>query len=160
MIERCFRIRTDWGRFGVRFADGRITRLWFPGDGPRAPALNGQAGAVGRALTKQLNAYLAGRLRNFDLPIDLSDGTAFQQSVWRAMARISYGKVKRYSDLARAIRRPKAARAVGGACGRNPVPVIIPCHRVIGAGSLGGFGARGGLALKRRLLDLEGSAYE
>jgi methylated-DNA-[protein]-cysteine S-methyltransferase len=87
--------------------------------------------------------------------VDLSSGTAFQRKVWRALTKIPYGQTRSYAWVARAIGAPKALRAVGTACGANPVPLIIPCHRVIASdGSLGGFG--GGLRLKRRLLRLEG----
>ena len=150
-------VKTPWGRFGVRIADGRITRLVFPGPGVNLKRPNGHMPPVFRRLTRQLNDYLAGKQPRFDLPVDLSSGTAFQQSVWRAMARIPYGQVVTYGELARTVRRPTAARAVGGACGRNPVPVIIPCHRVIGSdGQLTGFSAQGGLRIKERLLGLEG----
>lgn len=85
-------------------------------------------------------------------------GTAFQKSVWRAMQKISLGKTKSYGEIAAAIGRPKAVRAVGGACGANPVPVLVPCHRVLAANNkLGGFG--GGLDWKRSLLKREGVNY-
>jgi O-6-methylguanine DNA methyltransferase len=89
--------------------------------------------------------------------MDLSSGTDFQRRVWRALQKIPRGQTRSYGWVARKIGRPKAARAVGTACGANPVPIIIPCHRVIASdGSLGGFG--GGLPLKRRLLALEKAA--
>ena len=104
----------------------------------------------------QLEEYLAGRRREFDLPLDLQ-GTDFQKEVWRAIARIPYGQTKSYQDLAREIGRPNAARAVGAACGANPVPLVVPCHRVLGSGGgLTGFG--GGLPWKKWLLDLERAA--
>ena len=101
----------------------------------------------------QLAGYFAGTLREFDLPLDL-DGTAFQVSAWRALATIAYGSTASYSAQAARIGRPRAVRAIGAANGRNPVSIILPCHRVIGAdGSLTGFA--GGLAAKRFLLDHE-----
>ncbi|MBW3665704.1 MAG: methylated-DNA--[protein]-cysteine S-methyltransferase [Actinobacteria bacterium] len=101
----------------------------------------------------QLDAYAAGARRNFDVPLDLR-GTEFQLTVWRQLTEIPYGHTSTYGDVARDIGRPRAVRAVGGAIGRNPVPIIVPCHRVIGSdGSLTGFG--GGLDLKRSLLDHE-----
>ena len=101
----------------------------------------------------QLEAYFAGDLKEFDLPIDLV-GTEFQQLAWRALATIPYGETVSYAEQARRIGRPSAVRAVGAANGRNPVPVVLPCHRVIGAnGSLTGFG--GGIDTKATLLDLE-----
>ena len=106
-------------------------------------------------IKRQLEAYFAGELKRFDLPLPLApSGTAFQLKVWRALQEIPYGEVASYGEVARAIGNPKAVRAVGGANARNPIPIIIPCHRVIGSdGSLTGFG--GGLTTKQRLLDLE-----
>lgn len=102
---------------------------------------------------RQLEAYFAGRLEVFDLPLAL-DGTPFQVKVWRAVAEIPYGQTRAYGEVARRIRRPTAVRAVGAANGQNPLPIIIPCHRVIGSnGSLTGYG--GGLPIKRALLALE-----
>lgn len=101
----------------------------------------------------ELNAWFAGDLRNFSVPVRLS-GTPFQLAVWEAVAAIPWGERRTYGEIARTIGRPGAARAVGGACNRNPVPIIIPCHRVVGAdGSLTGFG--GGLDIKARLLERE-----
>ena len=108
------------------------------------------------AFQKQLSEYFAGRLKKFDVKLDLSALTPFQRQVLGRCARIDYGQTKTYGQLAREIDRPAAARAVGGALGRNPVPLVIPCHRVVaGNGSLGGFSAEQGVKLKRRLLDLE-----
>ena len=108
-----------------------------------------------REAVRQLNAYFGGKLRDFDLPLAPS-GTAFQLKVWRTLQTIPYGETWSYGKLARRIQRPDAPRAVGAANGQNPIPVIIPCHRVIGAdGSLTGFG--GGLPIKQKLLALEGA---
>jgi methylated-DNA-[protein]-cysteine S-methyltransferase len=102
----------------------------------------------------QLKAYLAGKLREFDLPLAAS-GTAFQQLVWRELCAIPYGETISYGELARRIGQPTAARAVGLANGQNPISIVVPCHRVIGAdGSLTGYG--GGLPRKRWLLAHEG----
>jgi methylated-DNA-[protein]-cysteine S-methyltransferase len=102
---------------------------------------------------RQLSAYFAGRLRVFDLPLD-PRGTPFQLSVWAALRAIPYGETWSYADLARRIGRPSAVRAVGAANGQNPLPIVVPCHRVIGSnGRLVGFG--GGLEMKRALLDIE-----
>lgn len=101
----------------------------------------------------QLREYFAGNLQAFDLPL-APRGTEFQQSVWSALLEIPYGQTTTYSTIANKIGRPAAVRAVGAANGANPIPIIIPCHRVIGAnGSLTGFG--GGLDVKRQLLALE-----
>ena len=104
---------------------------------------------------RQLIDYFEGRRRVFDLPYELF-GTDFQKDVWSAVAAIPYGRTSSYRDIARLVGRPDASRAVGAANGANPIPIVIPCHRVIGSnGSLTGYG--GGLPLKRRLLALEGA---
>jgi len=106
-----------------------------------------------RAALAQLAEYFAGARRSFDLRLD-PRGTPFQRAVWDAVAAIPYGETRSYGELARALGRPAAARAVGAANGANPLAPIIPCHRVVGAdGGLTGYG--GGLAMKRHLLDLE-----
>ena len=103
---------------------------------------------------RQLGDYLAGRRRDFDLPLE-TGGTEFQRLCWDALQRIPYGETRTYGEMAREIGRPKAVRAVGHANHDNPIGVIIPCHRVIGAnGSLTGYA--GGLDMKRALLELEG----
>ena len=102
----------------------------------------------------QLTDYFAARRRHFDLPL-AARGTSFQQSVWSALADIPYGELRSYRDIARTIGNPAAVRAVGAANGRNPLPIVVPCHRVIGSnGTLTGFA--GGLEVKRFLLRLEG----
>ncbi|MFQ5503863.1 MAG: methylated-DNA--[protein]-cysteine S-methyltransferase [Planctomycetota bacterium] len=104
---------------------------------------------------RQLEAYFAGELRDFDLCV-APGGTAFQLATWQALRRIPYGRTVSYAELARRIHRPTAVRAVARANGRNPLPIVIPCHRVIGSGgSLTGYG--GGLEIKRRLLEIEGA---
>ncbi len=102
---------------------------------------------------RQVDEYLAGQRRDFDLEMDLT-GTEFQLRVWTALARIPFGRLTTYGRLAAEIGRPRAARAVGGAVGANPIPIVIPCHRVVSTTGLGGFG--GGLARKVALLGLEG----
>ena len=104
-------------------------------------------------VSRQLEAYFAGELREFDLPLKM-DGTPFQIKVWRALQDIPYGETISYGELARRIGNPKGSRAVGLANGRNPIPIVVPCHRVIGSnGKLVGFG--GGLTTKEALLGLE-----
>lgn len=103
--------------------------------------------------SEQLRRYFEGELQEFDLPL-APIGTDFQRSVWNALLTIPYGETLSYMQVAAGIGNPKAVRAVGAANGQNPIPIVIPCHRVIGSnGKLTGFG--GGLPLKRRLLDLE-----
>ena len=102
----------------------------------------------------QLQAYFAGKLQQFDVPLDLSAGTAFQQSVWQALLKIPFGTTTSYGALSNHIGKPLAVRAVGTAIGRNPIGIIVPCHRVIGAdGSLTGYA--GGLHRKEAFLKLE-----
>ena len=104
---------------------------------------------------RQLSEYFAGHRKVFDLPL-APGGTAFQQAVWKALAAIPFGDLRSYRDIAEEIGKPNAVRAVGAANGRNPIPIVVPCHRVIGSdGSLTGFA--GGLDMKRALLALEGS---
>ena len=126
---------------------GVITALdWYDSPGAGSPLLT-------EAL-RQLQAYFDRRLTRFDLPLDF--GTGFQAQVRHAMAAIPYGETRRYGDLAREIGAP--AQAIGQACGANPLPVLIPCHRVLAANGLGGFSAKGGVESKVFLLKLEGAA--
>jgi methylated-DNA-[protein]-cysteine S-methyltransferase len=121
--------------------------------GAEPPGRRSDDNALLQQAARQLDAYFRGELREFDLPLDLQ-GTDFQKLVWHELCRIPYGETRSYSAIAVAIHAPKAVRAVGAANGRNPIPIVVPCHRVIGAGgSLVGYG--GGLPLKRLLLDLE-----
>ncbi len=146
-----------------------IGKLLLAGDGERLRLIHFQSGPRTRkpasdwisdpapfagAMT-QLAEYFTGRRKRFDLPL-APQGTEFQRAVWQALARIPYGETLTYGELARRIGRPSASRAVGLANGANPLPIVVPCHRVIGAdGSLTGFG--GGLDIKRKLLALERS---
>jgi len=103
---------------------------------------------------KQLRAYVDGKRRSFTVPVDLELATPFARKVLTQLHQLPPGKLTTYGELAREVRRPKGARAVGGAVGSNPVPVVVPCHRVVAANGLGGFG--GGLPMKRWLLRREG----
>ena len=106
-----------------------------------------------RETMRQLRAYFAGEVENFDLPL-APEGTDFQRNVWRNLCDIPFGETISYGELAKRVGNPKASRAVGAANGQNPIPIIIPCHRVIGSdGKLTGFG--GGLPIKEKLLALE-----
>ena len=114
----------------------------------------GKAGVIVRQAEKELREYFSGRRRRFTVKLDL-DGTEFQREAWGAMRRIPFGSTISYGDQARSIGKPKAFRAVGSANGKNPIPIIVPCHRVLASdGSLGGYSL--GLPMKRRLLALEG----
>jgi len=108
-------------------------------------------------LIAELDDYFAGNLRKFSVPLDPDAGTDFQGRVWKQLTTIPYGQIRSYGQIAVAIGDPKAARAVGSANGRNPIPIIIPCHRVVRADTtLGGFSS--GVHIKKRLLDLEGAS--
>lgn len=126
---------------------GAIVRLrWGKGADDSTPLLD--------AARAQLSDYFAGRLQTFDLPV-APRGSDFERAVWAALIRIPYGRTWTYGDLAAQV--SGVARAVGGACGANPIPIIIPCHRVLATGGgMGGFSAPGGVETKRRLLELEG----
>jgi len=105
-------------------------------------------------ITSQIKAYLKSELKRFNLPLHLS-GTPFQKRVWSELIKIPFGETRSYQDIAKAVGSPSASRAVGSACGKNPVPIVVPCHRVITkSGGLGGYS--GGLDLKKTLLKLEG----
>jgi methylated-DNA-[protein]-cysteine S-methyltransferase len=136
--------------------DGQTLRLIYFQSGPHARRPEREwvpDPAPFRSVIAQLSEYFAGRRREFDLPLG-PHGTEFQRSVWKALTRIPYGETLSYGELARRIGNPRASRAVGLANGANPLPIVVPCHRVIGAdGSLTGFG--GGLDIKRKLLALE-----
>ncbi len=112
------------------------------------------AGAIVRHAEQELREYFAGRRRTFTVKLDL-EGTEFQRKAWQAMRKIPFGETISYGDQARKVGKPKAYRAVGSANGKNPIPIIVPCHRVLASdGSLGGYSL--GLSMKRRLLALEG----
>ena len=132
------------------FADQHALNVVEWGHGPDAPTspLLDEAAA-------QLNAYFDGKLEHFDLPLD-PEGTEFQRAVWVEMTKIPYGQVKTYGNLSDTL--SSSARAVGGACGANPIPIIIPCHRVVGAnGKMTGFSGGEGVEIKTQLLTLEGA---
>jgi methylated-DNA-[protein]-cysteine S-methyltransferase len=137
--------------------DGRaILALEFDAPGIAMTRLSFAARQLADAVARRLDAYFAGERVTFDLPLAPS-GTPFQQSVWSALCGIPYGETVSYAEIARRVGRPSAVRAVGAANGRNPIAIVIPCHRVIGAnGTLTGYG--GGLDRKRALLLLEAPA--
>jgi methylated-DNA-[protein]-cysteine S-methyltransferase len=144
------------GRLTLTGDGHALTSIYFERDErlPRRPPADWREDARGlRDARAQLQDYFAGKRTSFDLPLALN-GTPFQLKVWRALLRIPFGATASYGDIAAAIGRPGASRAVGGANHRNPIPIVVPCHRVIGSdGSLTGYG--GGEDRKRRLLALE-----
>lgn len=157
-------VQTRWlsplGPMLVAATDSGLAGLWFEGQRhlpdssawPHRPSHPVLVEAVA-----QLRDYFAGRRTQFELPLDLQGGTAFQQSVWQALLAIPSGGTTSYGDLSQRVGRPRAVRAVGAAVGRNPVSIVVPCHRVLGRdGSLTGYA--GGLERKSALLELERAA--
>jgi methylated-DNA-[protein]-cysteine S-methyltransferase len=146
-MEHQLSIPSPVGQLTLTEADGAITSIaWGRGGGNGSPLLTEAA--------RQLDAYFAGELCAFDLPLRPA-GSPFERRVWAAMQQIPYGKTRSYGELAEIV--GSAPRAVGGACGRNPIPVVIPCHRVLAKAGLGGYSGSGGLDTKRVLLALEGA---
>ncbi len=145
----------DWFRAGtrdtplaVRISHGSVVEVLLNARAEREPTRGTESRVAG-----EFSEYFAGQRRTFDFPIDLH-GTPFEMEVWTALQNIPYGSTVTYGELAAGLGKPGAARAIGSANGRNPIPIVVPCHRVIAAGGkLGGYG--GGLTLKRQLLDLE-----
>lgn len=147
------RLDTPLGLMTVTASAGTIRRLgWGPG---ATPDMTGASTPELDEALHQLTAYFAGRLTRFDLPLQV-DGSDFQRAVCDAMLAIPFGDTRTYGDLAADLYA--SAQAVGNACGGNPIPVIIPCHRVLGASSLGGFSGHGGVESKVWLLRHEGAA--
>lgn len=147
-----YEVPTAAGVFQVEWSETKLMALHFPsGESNGSMAVEPAV----RQLRKELEEYLRGERKEFTVPVEPTQGTEFQRKVWRAMQKIPFGKTKSYGEIARAIGSPKAFQAVGAACGRNPIPILIPCHRVLAHNrKLGGFS--GGLYWKKRLLALEG----
>lgn len=149
MTDAVTSLDTPFGRFFLRDGGGVLTAAGWR-------AMQGQGGTPLLAdAVRQLRAYFAGELQDFDLPCRV-DAAPLVQDVCARLQAIPFGETRTYGDLARDLGRP--AQAIGQACGRNPIPVIIPCHRVLGANGLGGFSAPGGVETKVALLKLEGAA--
>ena len=149
-MKRFVVVQSPVGDLTLTEEDGALTGLYF---GRRS--LEGEEGltALLERASRQLEEYFAGKRKQFDLPLSLR-GTEFQRQVWAALRDIPYGETRSYGQIAQAVGRPKAVRAVGMANHRNPISIIVPCHRVVGAdGSLTGYG--GGLENKKFLLALE-----
>ncbi len=145
-------VADDDGLTNILFANSSLAQIGLTEqDAPETPD-----DPVLEATARQLSEYFAGSRTSFELPLHL-EGNNFEREAWRALATIPYGETISYARQAELIGRPGAFRAVGGADGRNPIPIVLPCHRVVGAdGSLTGFG--GGLGVKQWLLDLERGA--
>lgn len=151
--------KTAWGWVTITASDKGVTSIDLsPSDRVResGPGGGDPAGAIVGEAQQQLLAYLDGTRREFSFPVDWSAGTTFQRKVWRAITKIPYGKLRSYQWVAMRVGGKQYARAVGMALGANPLPIVVPCHRIVAHdGSLGGFSC--GLPLKRRLLKLEGT---
>ncbi len=147
------RVPSPVGDWGIEANARAISRVFMPGESfretPRVPAPLADA-------ARQLTQYFARTRREFTIPLDDVEATDFQRAVWRELERIPYGETRTYGDVAAALGRPRAMRAVGNANHANPWPILVPCHRVVAAHDLGGYG--GGLEVKRFLLSLEGRA--
>jgi len=161
--------RTRWGWMGISETTKGIGAVVLPKASRQAVLSELQAASAApldarvsprlREAQAQLIGYLAGTRRSFDLPLDLSRGTSFQQKVWRTLRRISFGQLRSYQWVAVRVGGRQYARAVGNAVGANPMPIVIPCHRIVAQDmSLGGFSC--GLPTKRKLLTLEGTLAE
>lgn len=149
------RFNTPLREMAAAAEDGAVCRIWLPGAGiPDRPV---QTSPLLEETASEICDYLMGIRSAFEVPVRLQ-GTAFQRSVWDVLAAIPCGEVRTYGEVARALGRPQAARAVGAACRANPVPILVPCHRVIAAGGRPG-GYAGGSGTKRALLELEGHFF-
>jgi methylated-DNA-[protein]-cysteine S-methyltransferase len=146
-------LQTSVGRLTLESDGDVLLGIWLPNATTGSRARGGDVPTVLKETANQLEEYLAGERTEFDVPMQL-DGTDFQRQVWTELARIPYGKTISYGELARRVGRPNGPRAVGQANGRNPIPIIVPCHRVLAGNGIGGYG--GGLPLKRVLLAVEG----
>jgi methylated-DNA-[protein]-cysteine S-methyltransferase len=145
-------VETPIGRLLLAGDEDAVRQIHFAPNSPEAEWENRATEPIKEA-AKQLMEYFSGRRTSFDLPL-APEGTSFQKSVWRQLCDIPYGETISYGELARRVGNPKASRAVGAANGQNPLPIVVPCHRVIGAnGKLTGFG--GGIPVKEALLALE-----
>jgi methylated-DNA-[protein]-cysteine S-methyltransferase len=154
MTLRTTIVDTPIGPLRLVASEAGLREVLFGGQAlPPDEAVGEDESPVLGEVARQLHEYFDGERTSFTVPLDLA-GTPFQLAAWRALAEIPYGETVSYADQARRLGRPRAVRAVGAANGRNPVPIVLPCHRVIGSdGSLTGFG--GGLHVKRALLDHE-----
>jgi methylated-DNA-[protein]-cysteine S-methyltransferase len=153
-------IDSPLGSMTLAASERGLCGAWFDGQrhGPSLEQIHSWTNTPDDPLllqaAEQLHAYFSSQRKSFDLPLDLSRGTAFQQSVWQALLQVDCGQHQSYGDLARQLNNAKAVRAVGAAVGRNPITIIVPCHRILGAGGqLTGYA--GGLWRKGALLQLE-----
>lgn len=165
-MRRAIIFHSPWGWMGIAESQKGIQAIVLPKRSKRAVEFDLRAqsdeplrqGGSARLETArhQLLDYLSGKRSAFDVPLDFSEGTSFQRQVWRTLLRVPYGKLRSYQWIASRVGGRHYARAVGNALGANPIPIVIPCHRIVAHdASLGGFS--GGLSMKRKLLALEGT---
>ena len=165
-MQRAMIFRSPWGWMGIAESPKGIQTIVLPKRSKRAIESDLKMQSIGslqqgesaqlEETRRQLLDYLAGRRNTFDVPLDLSQGTSFQRQVWRTLQRVPYGKLRSYQWIAARVGGRHYARAVGNAVGANPLPIVVPCHRIVAHdASLGGFS--GGLSIKRKLLSLEGT---
>jgi methylated-DNA-[protein]-cysteine S-methyltransferase len=152
--ETFIAFKSPIGIIRVFETDGKVSGIDIAVTGAR---ITDSTSKVLNLAKSELEQYFAGKLTKFSFPMDLSRGTDFQKSVWKEIQKIKFGQVKTYADIAKAIGKPLAARAVGGAVGSNPIPLAVGCHRVLGtSGKITGYSGGRGLPTKRILLELEG----
>lgn len=162
-MYRTLMFKSRWGWMGLAESKRGLAEIVLPqatksdvAAGLSTTSASGQGSVTLRKARKQLTEYLAGARTSFDLPLDFSQGTPFQRQVWKTLRAIPYGQLWSYRGLALRVGGVQYARAVGGAVGANPLPIVVPCHRVVAQdATIGGFSS--GLPAKRRLLKLEGS---
>ena len=156
----CSSVVTRIGQVFVLSNEKGVTRIIF-GVKEFRNYLDGLGGAQiveggpAAEMAREIELYFDGRLTEFSTPIDLTEGTPFQRSVWEKLLDIPYGKTATYKDVAEGVGKPGASRAVGNAVGANPIPIVIPCHRVLASNGLGGYS--GGINIKKDLLRVEGT---
>ena len=154
-MKNIFHYSTRIGRIGIEENGSAITKIYFINNDEQEEVLEKNETALLKEAIKQLNEYFDGQRSSFDLQLE-PQGTEFQKKVWNALKEIPFGETRSYGEIAKIIGNEKASRAVGMANNKNPIPIIVPCHRVIGAnGKLVGYA--GGIDIKERLLNIEKS---
>lgn len=152
--ENYIAFKTSIGVLRVFESSGKVSAIDIAATGAKVAQSKSPVLNLAKA---ELEKYFSGKLTKFTFPMDLSNGTAFQRAVWKEIYKIKFGQVKTYKEIAEAIGKPLAARAVGGAVGSNPIPLAVGCHRVLGSsGKITGYSGGKGLPTKRILLKLEG----
>ena len=159
-FDSLVRVNSPIGRLEIIANAGAIVGLEIEHDSHLAHESHAEkTSPVLKVAAKQLSEYFAGKRRHFDVPVSLT-GTPFQTSVWKALQEIPFGEVRSYGDVGQSTGRTSAGRAVGGAVGSNPIPIIVPCHRVLGSdGRITGYSGGNGIPTKVWLLDHEGIAH-